>query len=653
MSNIDLEFSKEFSGDSQVVPPETRLMKLRRKLNPQNWSRKGKLIVAATTLLFLVIVIPIIFAAIQLTKVRSQANLVITSTQAAYDGIKAQDLIIANEQLVNAKQQLTAMRQTYASLALAKYSPFRWHYLDGERAINAGEAGLEAGQTMIASLEPYADVIGFAGQGSFTGGTAEDRIVKILETLEFITPALDEVTAKIEYASIQIDAIDPGRYPFKIGGRPVAEILTEIKLKLQQANQSLATTRPILEVLPSVAGVGEPKTYLVMFQNDAELRPTGGFMTAYAILDVENGKVTPQKSDDIYELDDKFKLRLKPPRPIELYLPLVYQWNLRDMNLSPDFRESMTTFVSYYQDLPGEADIDGIIALDTQFLKDLIVVLGPVEVPGYGIFSAEPDPRCDGCPQVIYELEDIATRPTPYLRNDRKAVLGPLMQTILQKAYDAPNDVWQPLFQTLWTNITEKHVIFYFFDDTAQNAVELNNFAGRIRPYADGDYLHINNANFGGAKSNMFIEQSVEQEIEFVDGKVRKTLTVLYKNPARPSNCNLEAGQLCLNGILRDWMRVYVPLGSTLVDSRGFEDGTVEVDEDLGYTVLEGFFTVNPLSQSRVQFTYDIPYSPEADYRLLIQKQPGTKLPQHTILLNQQRLEFELATDQELIIPLK
>src|SRR5262249_15740330 len=156
------------------------------------------------------------------------------------------------------------------------------------------------------------------------------------------------------------------------------------------------------------------------FQNDNELRPTGGFLTAYATIFVEDGKVTPEKSDDIYELDKKYPKKGPIPEALGRYLTTETKWNLRDMNISPDFKKLMDQFYSQYKTIKTEPqDIDGIIAIDTHVLVDLMKILGPVEVPGYGTFTAENDKRCD-CPQIIYELSNIITRPTPYLRTDRK-----------------------------------------------------------------------------------------------------------------------------------------------------------------------------------------------------------------------------------------
>ena len=67
-----------------------------------------------------------------------------------------------------------------------------------------------------------------------------------------------------------------------------------------------------------------PRTYLILFQNDKELRPTGGFMTAYAIMKVDKVKFTPVLSSDIYTLDAAYKPSIPAPAPIINYIKGPY-----------------------------------------------------------------------------------------------------------------------------------------------------------------------------------------------------------------------------------------------------------------------------------------------------------------------------------------
>src|SRR3989344_7841588 len=151
----------------------------------------------------------------------------------------------------------------------------------------------------------------------------------------------------------------------------------------------------------------------------------------------------------------------------------------------------------------------------------------------------------------------------------------------MQKALGvSPSQYWGKLFQMLIAEINQKHVLGYFLEEDAQKAAESFNMAGRIMTatetatllkYQEGgwDYIHINNSNMAGAKANMFVSQKVTKDTTVSGDTATTTLTVEYKNPYPGSDCGLESGGLCLNAPLRNWVRVYVPAGSSLVESKG------------------------------------------------------------------------------------
>jgi hypothetical protein len=576
--------------------------------------------------------------------------------QAMMAAFEARDLVTAKSELEQTKVSLAQAKQSFDSTKPLQYIPFFGLYLkDADHAFVAGQKGTEIGDMVIAAIEPYAELMGFSGAETddLQMDTAEERIIFVATTVEKLAPQMDQISAKLREVSDEFQQINEKRYPKTIAGKEIRENITSLKSTVAGAAESLSQFQPIIKLLPDLLGNPDPKKYLIMFQNDAELRPTGGFLTAYATMTITKGKIEPGISEDIYTLDAGFKKKVPAPDPIKKYLPLVYNWNLRDMNLSPDFKDSMDTFTGYMKESSVAPEFDALIAIDTEVPVRILKVLGPIGVPGYGgKFSADTDPRCD-CPQVIYELENIITRPTYEIREGRKSILGPLMNSMLANMMGSPKAKWAEFFNIFTESIKEKHLLMYFKDEARQSAVEALGAAGRINDY-EGDYLHINDTNFAGAKSNMFVTQELDQVVSVNnDGSVTKKLTMTYKNPRPGDNCNLEAGLLCLNGLLRDWQRIYVPKGSVLKDARGYElDMTTT--EDLGKTVFEGFFTLSPQSVKKLEVEYTVPAGTitSDDYKLLIQKQPGTKDIKSTITLGSAKPKTAtLTSDQEIILP--
>ncbi len=569
---------------------------------------------------------------------------------------KSQDLKAVNQQLEVVGKDLAQLSQDYSKIAWLKIVPVaNLYYADGIHGLKAASEVLEAVKITVDAIAPYADLVGLKGLATTGDGTktAQDRINFVVETLDKVRPQLTQIGEKLATARSEVDKIKPSRYP-----KYQSQLASGIAL-IDQAASLVNDAKPLLESAPYILGKDKPRKYLVLFQNDAELRPTGGFMTAYSVIEVSKGKINIVQSNDIYTLDDKFTKKIAAPEPIKKYLPNVPYWNLRDQNLSPDFKISMDTFYPNYL-LTKSPAVDGIIAVDTQLLVNLLKVTGPIGVSGFGNYSAEIDKRCN-CPQVFYELEKFADQEGPVVwdsvsgkivfapRNygDRKSFIGPMMHSVMTNVFAQPKKKMSELFNTAISAINGKHVQLYFVDPKIQSAIESFNLAGRVRE-TTGDYLMVVDTNFAGAKTNVWVTYAADQKIDVGgDGTVTKTLTLTYKNPQQYF---VEKGtSLKLNGVFRDWLRVYVPQGSELLEAKGFETGQ-KTSEDLGKTVFEGFFTVTPLNVRTISLKYKLPMKIKSPYKLLIQKQGGAKDFPYTFKFNGRSIpEYLLSADHEFV----
>lgn len=607
----------------------------------------------------------------------AKAKIVVGEAQGVADAFKTQDLAAAKERLGTTKQRMKELEKEYRKLKPLSFVPVLGSYVrDGEHGVNAGMAAVLAGEKAIEALEPNADLLGLSGKSRFVEGSADERIQTAVRTMSALTPKINEMAVHVDTMRKELAYIDPGRYPTQIGKTVIRQRIASTKDVIENAANLFVNAQPLLINLPKMLGEPNDKTYLVLFQNDKELRPTGGFMTAYAIFRISRGKMVLVKSDDIYSLDNALRTKFPAPREITTFHKGVYNLNIRDSNLSPDFKLSMSQFEEIYKSVSGHEAIDGIWAVDTHVLVEALRILGPITLYDADFkknreFSAQIDARCD-CPKAVYELEDSSSRPVGFVRAERKALLGDLLQQTIQKALGvSPSQYWGQLFQMLLSEINQKHVLSYFHDSDAQKGAESFNMAGRIMTasetatllsYKEGnewDYLHINNSNMAGAKANMFTSEKVTKDITVGgDGTVTTKLSLEYKNPYPGSDCGLESGGLCLNAPLRNWVRVYVPSGSKLTESRGSQspgDGKpvdMTTYEGLGKTVFEGFLIVNPLGTVRLDLTYTSPVkSSDGKYRLLIQKQPGTDGDEYLVKLGgKDRKKWILETDTELVL---
>lgn len=597
----------------------------------------------------ILIAIFIVYAVFGVVTALSLKNAIGTINSAS-SAIKVQDLDKAKADLKTAKSQFQTSQKIMIVFTPLRVIPLLgWYATDAQRGVAAVVSGLDAASTFADAITPYADVLGLKGKGTFLGGTAQERLAKAIEALSKVGPQLDQVGTSLASTRKEVDQIESWRYPNFLPGSPGAKI-DNIKKAVDQFESLIVDSRPLLLVLPQVMGQDKEQKYLVLFQNDKELRPTGGFISAYAVFRVNKGVISSEGSDDIYRLDSTLLKKVSAPGPIVKYLN-VSGLNMRDSNFSPDYLSSMKTFEDLYQSSSGKKDIDGIISLDTQFVLSMMQVLGPVDAYGTK-FTIDKVDAC-ACPQIIYELERYSDQIVSYEKGSRKDIIGVLMQSLMAKAFNAPKGQWPSLLEAVVNDLHQKHLLLYFHDPASQAAAEKINFAGRIYNY-DGDYLHINEANLGGAKSNLYVQEKVSQVVKKAkDGNLDKTVTINYKYPKEMDNCNLERKTgLCLAGIYQDYIRIYVPKGSKLIKSSGTEVA-FRATEDLDKTVFEAFLTVRPQGTAKIELQYSVPIKASGQYKLLIQKQPGTDGIMYDIdILGHRQKAFPLTTDKELIVKL-
>ena len=619
--------------------------------------RKAKAILIGGIFIFVLFLATLIPSLI----VYGKSKAVYASAQDVLAAGKEQDLPAIKSELQKTEKSLVSLQKSYKLLSWTKIIPFFGGYTrDLDHALKAAKLGLESADILIEAIEPYADIIGFTGsevteQASDGQQTAQDRIEFVIKTIPDIIPKADELAIKAGEAKEEINKINPSRYPVKFAGFTVRENVSKAIDLISQGAVFIEKGKPLLEAAPYLLGAEEERTYLILFQNDKELRPTGGFLTAYSIAKVTKGKFEPVSSSDIYHLDDLYKPSIPAPDPIIDYIGGPYALSpnlrLRDMNWSPDFYESMSLFSEEIKKA-GIDEIDGIIAVDTQVVVNLLDAIGPIGVFGFGNFSTEIIEECN-CPQVVYELEKFADVEGPIVWSEnepgkivfapenyenRKKIIGPLMNSILANAMGQPKDKLPGLFEAVFKSLIEKHVLFYLFDSDAQAGVESFGIAGRMNEF-EGDYLHINDANLGGRKSNLYVTQEVNQIVSIAkDGRVEKEITITYNNP--------EEYDGWLNSVLPNWVRIYVPKGSKLIDFSGVED-KVDPYEEFDKIVFAGFFELRPLGVAKVTVKYKLPFKVDDEYKLFVQKQSGTDAPLYTIEVGKQLEELFLRTDKE------
>ena len=388
---------------------------------------------------FLILIGLLIYSFLTFRNISAKGKILVASAKELKTAFSKNDIDLLNKKMQDFSKKHDDFEKSAKSIYWAAFIPY---IADFKNAVEASDYLVRAGNESLMAITPYADLIGFKkGEISFVEKSAEDRLQTAILTLDKVLAKVDPISEDIKQAELRIEKIDERRYPKKIGKTLVREKIENIKEQFKGMASLFVEAKPLLKQLPAIFGSDKEKTYLVLFQNDKELRATGGFLTAYAVFKVKNGKMSVQRSKDIYTLDDSISSHPTAPDEILTYHKGVNKFFIRDSNLSPDLPTSVELFNSLYKNSGEKVNYDGIIMMDTNVLVDMLTIFGDTEARGFR-FSAVEDKRCD-CPQVIYTLLNEIDRPVGYIKEDRKGILGDLMYELFYKAIGfSPSKYW-------------------------------------------------------------------------------------------------------------------------------------------------------------------------------------------------------------------
>jgi hypothetical protein len=296
-------------------------------------------------------------------RIRAKGMELVKEAQVLKADMKSNDIDLIKTHLKDFGKKYGEFEKESKAVYWATFIPY---VADFKNGVEAGRYVLNAGDEAIEAIYPYADLIGLKkGEANFYEKTAEERLQTAVLTLDKMLGRIDGVAKNIEEAEKRIAKIDAKRYPKKIGKYEVQGNVQQLKDQFEGMATLFVSSKPFLKELPNILGSEKEKTYLILFQNTAERRATGGFYTFFAVFNINKGKISIGNSSDIYDIDSNIPSHPAAPDKILAYHKNVSQFFIRDSNLSPDFVESVKLWDSLYSKAGNRVDYDGIIALDS------------------------------------------------------------------------------------------------------------------------------------------------------------------------------------------------------------------------------------------------------------------------------------------------
>ncbi|HNU95923.1 MAG TPA: DUF4012 domain-containing protein [Candidatus Magasanikbacteria bacterium] len=476
------------------------------------------------------------------------------------------------------------------------------------------------------------------------------RLNTLAEHLNFAIPNYENAFTDLEKVDFTVLPVEY-QAPFK-----------DFKIIFSDLLQDLKSISDLSRNINEIFGGYGSRRYLLVFQNEAELRPTGGFIGSFAVLEVKNGEII---SLDIppggsYDLQGQLSVLVEPPAPLLLSNK---RWEFQDANWFPDFKTSAEKMLWFYRH-SRSVTLDGVIAVNSSVLKRLITLVGPISDEQRNLVLDEKN--------ILTSLQEVVEEGEEKKINKPKQILSDIGPQILSSLFSLKPENTLALLFNLNESLSQKEIQAYFTAPSLQQTIESFNWGGRIiKTPDDRDYLMVVNTNIQGQKSDASIKQKVHhQSLIEKDGSIINVVTITKNHIG-------QSGQKFYGQTNIDYIRLYVPEGSQLISAEGFtwpdekyfrapaknatkdldlqnieielgydENSGTRITREFGKTVFGNWLITEPGTTNSVQFIYRLPFrlfNPDSlseknrtftsliipqkrisQYQILVQKQSGS-----------------------------
>ncbi|HXY92110.1 MAG TPA: DUF4012 domain-containing protein, partial [Acidimicrobiia bacterium] len=471
-----------------------------------------------------------------------------------------------------------------------------------------------------------------------------------LEEVIRLTPKLHQGANALSSALARLDDVrdDPYLAP------PVRDAVRKVHTQLAQATREAQHAAAAADLAPAIFGGKGPRTYLLVVQNNAESRATGGFIGSYALITALNGKLhvgdiirTGEWNNAVREQPD---LTLRAPEDYRRrYTQFAPATTLQNINLSPDFPSVAQALMSLAPQA-GLTKVDGVLAVDPVGLSALLQLTGPVQVEGWPT-----EINADNVVNVTLRDAYAAFAETP----ERADFLGDVAKAAVDEATSGDLGAPAEIAKVLGAAAHEGHLILAFARPEEQAlAVELG-VSGRMEP-VHSDAIALTSSNASANKVDYYLQRSMRYTVQLTpnddatSARVKAALDVTLDNQAPASGLpQIVIGPFdprFVPGENRAFVSIYSPLqiqsaqmnGKNTPVSPGVERGrnvfsvfdemlaqsSSTIDAQLGGKVAlhNGWYEVSvhhqaTLSPDRVHVSVDVPTGWRIDHA------PGMELP--------------------------
>ncbi len=477
-------------------------------------------------------------------------------------------------------------------------------YNTGYQASLLNEKASMVGVKVITTVPSIAIWIGNAINGE--GPISEEDIKNLTLELGAIHKELGFLQGEIE----QIDTL---------GSKVITKYVNNVDTK--RLREYVLAGQQIVVEMDEILGGKQKKTYLVLFENNMELRPTGGFVGAIALVSFSGGKLNDFSVMDTYSVDGQLKGFVQAPKPLEKYMDQP-AWFIRDANWNSDFPSSAVK-IEWFLDKAIGKEVDGVIAVDLEFVKNILEELGPIYLEDF-------DKEINH--ENIYEIAQFEIGNSTVKESRQEALfLAAIARELLEEVTSSNKDQFLGIAREILESLEEKHALIFLHNTSVQKSISELGWDGSVYQtscsgncYAD--WVGLVDANIGANKANYYMERNADFTSFIRNNFIKRKLTINITNNAEfnPEDYNEY----------KTYLRVLAPADSKfekieIVSAAGTRAVEPDIEILSGRKEAGVFVKIEPGDTKTVNFVWegsvDLDFNKSGEYLLSWRKQPGTK----------------------------
>jgi hypothetical protein len=400
------------------------------------------------------------------------------------------------------------------------------------------------------------------------------------------------------------------------------ELLVQYQELILDQEKSLSQFQQLSPLLSSLLGDKERQVYAIVLQNNQELRPTGGFIQAVALLTFEQGKLINIQVEDVYGIDQQLKGVIKPPEDLQRFLG-EERWFLRDGNWNPDFPQTASQ-INWFIDQSLGVKVDGVIGVNLEVLESVVGVLERLEIDEYNevITQRNLSERMEFHSEV--QLVDTA-------QNRDYAEL--ILFEVLDKLQALPGERVIPLLSSLISSIEHKEMLVTVFNNDIQSTFETLGWTGSlVDPACPSvfqesecivDSIAQVEANVGVNKANYYLDRQIDHSITLLANEAIHKRVISFKNKAQTNAWP--------KGSYKAYVRFYLPeqseLASLKLGGQEIPHEELILKREAGKNLVGALVEVAVKSEVKLQLEYSLPYNQQTPFTYVFfdQKQAGAR----------------------------